>query len=72
VSSRARRKPFRVGEHLPVDDVGQSPFEAAHGFHRSLAGGQFSPLVGAAFGVTAKLNHSHDVQDAVDAPVAGA
>ena len=39
-----------VVEHGPVDDVGESPFEAAHGFVRGLPGGDFPVVVGAAFG----------------------
>jgi hypothetical protein len=39
VPSRARHHVADcVSEHVPVDDVGESTFEAAHGFHVGLAG----------------------------------
>src|ERR687897_430113 len=44
---------FGVGGELPVDHVGQPPLQAAHGFHRGRAGGEFGPVVGAAVGVVA-------------------
>jgi hypothetical protein len=44
-----------VGQQLSVDDVGESPFEAAQGFQRGLAGGELAPVVGAALGVAAQL-----------------
>lgn len=71
MSSRARRQALGVTSHLPVDDVRQSSFEAAHGFHRCLTGSQLAAVVAAAFGVVAQLNDGHDVQDAVDPAVAG-
>src|SRR5688500_8788795 len=71
MSSRARPDGFGVGDHPSVDDVGESAFQGSHGFHRSLAGGEFAPVVAAAFGVAPELDHGHDVQDAVDAPVPG-
>jgi hypothetical protein len=59
-------------EHPLVDDVGQVAFEGAQRFHRGLALGEASPVVGAAWCVTAKLDDGHDVQDPIDAAVAGA
>jgi hypothetical protein len=59
-------------EHLPVDDVGQAPLEAAHGFHRGLTGGFPGVVVGASFGPVAQLDDGHDVQRPVDPAVAGA
>jgi hypothetical protein len=45
-----------IGDELPVDDLGQAPFEAPQGFHRCLAGGKLAAVVvGAAFGVVADL-----------------
>lgn len=41
----------RVGHHLPIDHIGQSSFEAAHGFHRGLARGELAPEVRPALGV---------------------
>jgi hypothetical protein len=58
--------------HPLVDDVGQVAFERAEGFHRGVAFGEAAPVVGAAGCVTAELDDGHDVQDAVDATVAGA
>ena len=72
MSSRARPVGFCVVDHLLVDDIGQSSFQAAHGFHRGLAGGELAPVVATAFGVVAQLDDGHDVQDPVDAPVPGA
>jgi hypothetical protein len=46
-------------------------FQCSHCFHRGLAVGEFTPVVEAAFGVVAELDDGHDVQDPVDAPVAG-
>lgn len=71
MSSRTRPHSDGVVDHLPVDHVGQAAFEAAHGFHRGLAGGEFAPVVAAAFGVMAELDDGHDVQHPVDAPVPG-
>ena len=36
-----------VGHQLSIDHVGESPFEAAQGFQRRLAGGELAPVVGA-------------------------
>jgi hypothetical protein len=74
MSSRAR--PTRSGsvgvsDHLLVDHVGEVAFERPEGLHRRLALGQTTPVVGAARGVVAELDDGHDVEDAVDASVAG-
>jgi hypothetical protein len=72
VSSRARFVwAVGVGGELSEDRIGQASFQAAQGFHRGLAGGEFPPVVGAAFGVVADLDDRHDVQDPVQAPVPG-
>jgi hypothetical protein len=72
VSSRTRFGPGHcVGDELLEDCVGQASFEAAQGFHRGLAGGEFASVVGAAFGVVADLDDGHDVQDSVQATIAG-
>jgi hypothetical protein len=60
-----------VGHQLSVDDVGESPFEAAPGFQRGLAGGELAPVVGAALGVVAQLDYRGDVQNVVHPPVPG-
>lgn len=71
--SRARRPGgVLVTGHLPVDDVGQASFEAAHGFHRGLPAGFPGVVVGASFGLVAQLDDGHDVQCPVDPAVAGA
>jgi Tfp pilus assembly protein PilF len=65
VPSRARLASGGVGDHLTVDDVGEPPFQAAHGFHGFLASGDFAVVVGAAFAVAvAELDDGHDVQRA--------
>jgi hypothetical protein len=56
---------------LSVDHIGESPFQAAHGFHRNLARGELAPEVCAAFGVMAQLDDGHDMQHPIDAPVPG-
>ena len=56
---------------LSVDHVGQVPFEGTDGLHRRLALSQAAAVVGAAGRVVAELDDGHDVQDPVDAPVAG-
>ena len=61
-----------VVEHARVDDIGESAFEGAHRHHRGHAAGFASVVVGAAFGGVPQLHDGHDVQGAVDAPVAGA
>jgi hypothetical protein len=55
-----------------ADDVGQPPFQRSHGFHRGLAGRDLAVEVGSALGRVAQLDDSHDVQRAVDLPVASA
>jgi hypothetical protein len=60
-----------VGDELFVDGVGQASFQAAEGFSGCLALGEFASVVGAAFGVVAELDDGHDVEDSVDASVAG-
>ena len=55
-----------VGGQLAVEDIGEPAFEAAQGFHRCLAGGEFASVVGASLGVVADLDDGHDVQDPVD------
>jgi hypothetical protein len=59
VSSRARANhrvgwtsegcSLGIGDELAVDDVGDPPLQAAHRFHRFLAGGALASVVGAAF-----------------------
>jgi len=61
-----------VVEHAGVDDVGQSAFEGADGHHRGHPAGFAAVVVDAAVGGAAQWCHGHDVQRAVDAPVAGA
>jgi hypothetical protein len=61
----------RVVEQVSVDDVGESAFEAAPGFHRGLAVCLAPVEVGASFGGVAQLDGGHDVQYAVDLPVPG-
>ncbi len=60
-----------VGDELFVDGVRQASFQAAEGFSRCFAVGEFASVVGAAFGVVAELDDGHDVQGPVDASVAG-
>jgi hypothetical protein len=57
---------------LAVDHIGQSPLECAQRFHRCFASSDAAAEVGAALGVVAQLNDSHDVQRPVDASVTGA
>jgi len=55
--SRARRCVGEgVLEHLSVDDVGESAFDAAHGFHGGLAGGFLAVEVGTSLGGVAELD----------------
>jgi len=61
-----------VGEQLPVDNVGQSPFQTAHRFHRRFPRGFLPVVVGAAFAWAAHLHDGHDVQHPVDLPVPAA
>jgi hypothetical protein len=74
VPFRARRQGSdRVGEKLPVDDVGQSAFEATGGFLGCLACGDFPVVGGTAFAVgLSEVDDGHDVQDPVDLPIATA
>jgi hypothetical protein len=72
VSSRTRLRAAGISHYLPEHHVGQAAFERAHGFHRGFPGGDFSVVIGAAFGGVAELDHGHDVQHAVDLPVPGA
>lgn len=60
-----------VGDELFVDGVGQASFEAADGLLGCFAVGEFASVVGAALGVVVELDDGHDVQDSVDASVAG-
>lgn len=56
VSSRARRQPpLGVVEELAVDGVGESAFQASHGFLMPFAGGAFALIVGASVSVVADL-----------------
>ncbi len=52
----------RVADELPVDDVGEPPFQAAHRFFVALARGSFPLVVGPARRVVSDLGHGHDVQ----------
>jgi hypothetical protein len=61
-----------VVEDASVDDVGQSAFEGADGHHRGHPAGFAAVVVDAAVGGAAQWCDGHDVQRAVDAPVAGA
>jgi hypothetical protein len=57
---------------LPVDEVGESTFEAAQRFFRGLALQAFAFVVATAGRVgLADLGHGHHVQRVVQAPVAG-
>jgi hypothetical protein len=58
-------------DHGAVDDVGEAPFEAAHGFFVCLAGGWFALVVNAARRGSLDLGHGHDMQRVVQLPVAG-
>ncbi len=52
---------------------GEPSFQASHGFDRGLSGGDFPFVVGPAGTVAmSELDDRHDVQRAVDLPVAGA
>jgi hypothetical protein len=59
-----------VEDHLVAGDAGEPSFEAAHRFHGCLARGDFAVVVSAALGGVAELDDGHDVQRAVDLPVA--
>ena len=59
----------RSSSMVSVDQVGQPAFQAAHRFHRCLAGRVLAVEVGASFAGTAQLHGGHDVQGAVDLPV---
>jgi hypothetical protein len=61
----------RVVDHLPVDDVGQPAFQAAHGLHRGFAGGLLPVEVGTPLGGVAQLDGGDDVQDPVDLAAPG-
>ena len=69
--SRACFASFLVGERAGEHDVGQAPFEGAHGHHGWHAAVPALVVVGAAFGLVPQLDYGHDVQDPVDAPVPG-
>ena len=76
VPSRARvtdceSLPFGVGDEASVEHVGEPPLQAAQRFHAGLAGCDFAPEVGAAFGVVAQLDDRGHVQDVVHSPVPG-
>ena len=57
---------------LPVDDVGQPPFEASHRFFVALALGSLPQVVGPTRGVLPDLGKGHDVEAEVELTVAGA
>jgi hypothetical protein len=60
--SRARhRMGDGIVEHVSIDDVGESAFDAAHGFHRCFARGFLAVVVGPPFGGVAELDGGHDV-----------
>ena len=71
VSSRACLQSVGVVAQLPVDDVGQPPFEASHRFFVALALGSFPQVVGPARGVLPDLGKGHDVEAEVELTVAG-
>jgi hypothetical protein len=56
---------------LPVDDVGEPPFEASHRFFVALALGSLPQVVGPAGGVLSNLGKGHDVEAEVELTVAG-
>jgi len=58
-----------VGDELAVDEVGQPPLQAAHGFQAALALEVLAPEVRPAGGVVAQLHHGADVRDVVEPPV---
>jgi hypothetical protein len=71
VSSRGRCLRAGVEDHLVVGDVREPAFEGSHRFPGCLPGGDFSVVVGAAFAAAvAELDDGHDVQGAVDLPIA--
>ena len=57
---------------LPVDDVGQPPFEASHRFFVALALGSLPQVIGPTRGVLPDLGKGHDVEAEVELTVAGA
>ena len=61
-----------VGGHPRVDHVGPSASQRAHRLHRGLPGSLLTVEVDTAGRAVTQLHHGHDVQDSVDAPVAGA
>jgi hypothetical protein len=60
-----------VGNQLSIDGVGDPSFETPQRFQGLLALGSLAPVVGPAVGVDAELGDGGDVDDVVDASVAG-
>ena len=69
VSSRGGLVPVVVGEEGAVDDVGEPPFDAAHGLASTLALGDLAAVVVLAGGGLANLGEGHDVQRRVELAV---
>ena len=57
---------------LPVNDVGEPPFEASHRFFVALALGSLPQVIGPTGGVLTNLGKGHDMQAEVELAVAGA
>ena len=73
LSSRARRSLLEsvgVGDHGPVDDVGELALERADGFFGVLAVGAFAVVVLAPLTRVAKLGHRGGMDGPVQLPVA--
>jgi len=60
-----------VVDQMPVDAVGQPPFQAAKGTLLAFAGGDLLRVVGAAAGVVAFVGQRDDVQGVVELAVPG-
>ncbi len=58
-------------DHGAVDDVGEAPLEASHGFFVGFPGGSFALVVVPARGCSLDLGLGHDMQRVVQLPVAG-
>src|SRR5687768_8668578 len=61
-----------IGEESPVDDGGQSSFQAAHGLAVIFACGAFVLVVGASKAPVAHLAQGDEVEGVVEPAVAGA
>jgi len=61
-----------VGEKGAEDEVGETSFDAAHGFAPALAGGDLASVVVLSGGGLADLGERHDVERRVELAVADA